>query len=72
MGICAGWNYVVYPMFVYAVPSVVTSIAILFIMDVDSADVSEEEVERVEEGGGRRRGRGGGGGGNYGAVEDYD
>jgi hypothetical protein len=48
---------------VYAIPSVTTSIAILFIMDVDSQDVSDDGA-----GGRRREGRGGGG--DYGAIDD--
>ena len=58
---CFKWNYVVYPLIVYALPSVTTSIAILFIMDVDSQDVSDN-------GGGERRREGWGG--EYGAIGD--
>ena len=53
-----------YPLFVYAIPSVTTSIAILFIMDVDSQDVSDDGA------GGRRREGRGGGGDDYGAIDD--
>jgi hypothetical protein len=62
--VCFPWNYIVYPLFVYAIPSVTTSIAILFIMDVDSQDVSDDGA------GGRRREGRGGGGGDYGAIAD--
>ena len=43
LGICLKINYWVYPLVVYAVPSCVTAIAILFIMDVDNAEVTEED-----------------------------
>jgi hypothetical protein len=45
LGICEKWNYIIYPLIVYAIPSVTTSIAILFIMDVDSEDVSDNEEQ---------------------------
>ena len=50
LNICYSWNHYIYPTVVYAIPSTVTSIAILFIMDVDNAEVTN----------GRERGRDGG------------
>ena len=43
--ICYSFNYIIYPIFVYAVPSTITSVTMLYIMDVDNADTTNERRE---------------------------